>query len=1438
MQGYFVLAVLLLWSSVDPPAPPSDPADVAALQESSYVNSSFEAEEALRKARDRADRGDWSGAARALQEVAAKFGSHVTRVERGRYIGVRRLVQTQIAHWPAPGLRAYRDGYERTAQTEFEQAAAQRELAKLVQISETYFSTQTGASALDTAAQLAMESGDFASAIQWYGDLLALHPDRAAKGPEWRAKQALARAWAGDLAPLKDLAAGPRVGADEGKVSCGGRDRTVQQFARDTLAELESADSPPFHEENGASPAQFCGGGDRRAFFRSGASAEAMLWKCRLYDTDDSIEGPLTSAEDGSEAGVRLRAIQSGRLLTASPVFGDGLLFVSNGRTVWAVNPAAPEQPAWRFDVSDPSGPPQGWISEDEPPDQHTLLFAGHRVYAALDREISENDTDASRRLSLLICLDAQTGKVIWKSDLTSLASRFEELSLDGAPILHANRLYTMARRRKGFGFEACLLLCIRPADGKLLWSAHVGEAATGSYGYTHPTRSLPCALGDRIFVHSNLGTVAAVSALTGHVVWLTTYVSRYADESEAAWPTRFGQPLRPWQYQPSMIWRDAVVCAPMDLDELLVVDQANGRIRRRTPMDQLFNSESILGLQGDRLYAAGAQVVCYDLSRDEVAWQRPLSEGRIFGRGAITSTGVFVPTTTALLRYPLDGGPATAHRWRIENAGNLLPLTDQIVVAASDTISGLLGRDEAFARLEVKIKENPNEPDAMLALAELAFSVEEDARGLKSVEETLGWHSGQKKGRDRKLFDRVLRMAGLILTDSAPATPDGAPPRKDRIDTVIQLVESAGRVAPDAERLAVSRLLLARLHLDKGRPAKAVELYQEILSQAELRDLRLSVQGGWAPAIGGQDGQPVEQESSLYLLAEEWIGELIEQHGRDVYAPVEVRAQVQLKGIRGEAHVAGAIPDSPIDTKGQAGRLAATFPNSQSALDALLIDAGERVARGDVFGANHSVRLALSRLTTPRRVETIRTFAQSRATLGDLAEARQWLDRGIRDFPGEAFAQLRARLIGDAAPQNWPIVTWPVKPGYRCLFPSRPALLTAIGSVAMREPHELLLTYSTSKIEARNPATGKSIWPEAVTCPSLPILLGADGERLCFAGAHSLFALTRTSGIKAWQFGIEEDNDPLTDPEELETWTDHVLVGGRIISSSDRGDVICVGAADGVLHWRRELEGGTASHLAADARYVYCAKWRGRSNVIHLIDTITGVPRGEVACEDSRPIQLLHPLPDGGVLVVMARCVLRIDPATRGITWSYATPRHFLVSTFLADIDGFILSDNGRTLTKRDYLTGRLLWRTPPMGGDERDGLWTSMADGRVLVASRDTMSAFDSADGRALWTATSGVSLRWQPPVVTNDSVLTVVQLPETKSTSAPEKGGDSAGEDAGPSYRVTRLSLADGKVVPMTLGGPLRTDPMETFSGVAAYNRAIVIIDGPRLIGYVGD
>src|SRR5205823_14001370 len=160
------------------------------------------------------------------------------------------------------------------------------------------------------------------------------------------------------------------------------------------------------------------------------------------------------------------------------------------------------EKAVWHFEFSNAPTIRQGWTTEEETPPLYTCMVADGRVYAALDREITRGGDQSLMAVSL-VCLDAQTGRELWRNDLERLSSEFEEVRLDGAPLLHEGKLFAVARRRKPFGFESCHLLRLDPQTGALEDCVHVGEAATGSYGYHRATLGHPAAGGELVFVGS-----------------------------------------------------------------------------------------------------------------------------------------------------------------------------------------------------------------------------------------------------------------------------------------------------------------------------------------------------------------------------------------------------------------------------------------------------------------------------------------------------------------------------------------------------------------------------------------------------------------------------------------------------------------------------------------------------------------------------------------------------------------------------------------------------------------------------------------------------------------------------------------------------------------------------------------------------------------------
>lgn len=1393
-----------------------------------YLDTSFEADEALARAAKLADGAKWSAAATAFQEVGERFAGRLARLDQNRHISVRDHVNRTIANWPPPGLTAYRGAFESRARKALDAARAGLDLEPLVRLADRYYATSAGADALIAAGDLAIERGDFATARQWLQQLLRDHPDRERLRMRLRAKLALCAAWAGDIEPLRTLIGELPPDQPGPEVTWAGRRRALGDFLRDALSEIGSAE-PPSRVAPGATT--FAGGPSRGGFYESNATAEAVFWHFDGFagKSDRRARPGRTNLVQSESA---RRALRGGQRVTMAPVVGGGLVYVHDHRSVWAIDPDSADDPAWRYDLVANRAAESRSASDDELPSLFTSTYHDGRLYVHLDRDPPSSIDGNVGEASVVVCLDARTGRELWRNDLTGFASEFEETRVDGAPLIHGGRMFVVVRKRKPFGFEAGFLMRLDPRTGRTVWTTHVGEAATGSYGYRRPTLTHAAARGDRVFLQTNLGTVVAVSATTGRVAWLRRYETGRSDDMAGLGPSRLNRQARSWHYQPTTLWRHAVICAPLDCEAILVLDQNDGREISTIPFTNVHMPQYIAGVHGDLLYAVGAQVVAWDLRKAAIAWARPLAAGQILGRGMLATSGVFIPTTDGLLRYPLDGGPAVVQPWPLESAGNLVAMGDQIVVAAPDAVYGLLRKDEAFARLARRMKAQPRDPLPALRLSELAFKTHDYDRGLTALQQAVARAGGFARLTDdglRARFFRDFTSFATLLMEARQTNP----PNK-RIEQAVSLLRQAGQCAPTPACQVGFRLQLAGAHVMGADIPAAVEVCQQILGDRSLRRLPMTMQPDWRPPGRRRSTDSIEDGEIIDAadLARRWIDRLTADYGGGVYDAVERRARDRLEIVASAGDADGMLD------------VVAEFPNSRAAGAALLAHARLERRRAHWKPAARSYRRALDRVSHSERPAIIRELAMCLLQAGRTAASAEWLDRAVRDYPAERiehdgrivnFRELRQLLVGhlEVRDVSLPRVTWPLRRAYQRLHPESAAVLEPVFDRLPQTRWDAVLTFAGGRLELRSPTTDRPLWPDPLGLPTQPQLLGMDADRFYLVTRHRILAVGRQSGRVAWQYGEAPPSDPHADPEWTAAWANHAMTSTHLFSASDKRELVCLELKDGTLRWRIEDGPRAGSTPVADREHVIYANWRGKRNFIQVLDAETGQRTRTIALDEDRPVQTLRLTPDGLLLVVMSNVVIGVDPQTGATRWRTADGNHFLLATLQMDDEGLYLSADGITITKHDLDNGRRLWTTPPIGTIKRDGLWTSMTGGVLYAASADGLMAFDTADGGLLWKAADPPGLKLQVPRIVEGAIVTLSAVPP--ATDARRKQPREA--DRGTRHRIRRYALSDGRELPAGEDAEVVLDDVRSLGGLFARDRCLLILDGPRLIGYVG-
>ncbi|MCH7527018.1 MAG: PQQ-binding-like beta-propeller repeat protein, partial [Planctomycetes bacterium] len=837
------------------------PPPIATAYADTYVDDSFEVRELLSELATHARRGRWVEASQLVQRIYDLHADRLVQVDAGLYEGVVETLNHVVAQWPKDGLAAYRALFDQAAQDRFEAARRGRDIDALLAILDRYFCTSVGVSIAEATCDLALESADFALAEDACKRVLESHPDRASVADRFAGRLALIAALTGDVVKAERWASVHRGGAEEAMIHWMGR-------AEPLVPLLKTIASDPVATEH--SEGEFFWpvfGGDTRRNREGTFQFEPIV---QLWRFDEFPPGSLGPQADPSESASLRRAIEAGKFLVFNPVAGLGLIFFQDADDVWALQ-ASSGTLVWHFrgGGDDASRFASG---DGSLPEWHSPTLDADRLYVCLGGEsVPYYGYEARANVSALLCLDARTGQLQWRADRLRFGDSLAKMRFDASPLVRHGRVYVVGRRRRTFGFEDCYLLQFRASDGALLHQTHLGSASTGGFGYRRATRSIPALADNTVYVNTQLGTIAAVSARTGRVRWLRLYER----EPEAEWRQSIRSSSReivPWHYNPTICSSKWVVCRPSDAPRVLVIDRQDGRIVHDVHTADLKDMETLLAVRDGTLYGIGEDVFAFDLDSARMIWSQPLpDDAGLYGRGTVASGRIIIPTNTYLCAYDLHDGARSQIPWASgEQGGNLLGIADQLVVAGYDHIALYGRKKDVWDRLHRLMTQSPNDPEPALDLAELAFRSGDLDQAAEVFDQAI-----QRAGGFVGLTDEAIRSR--IFQDClrfAKAWPKDREALRERVE---RFYEYAAQCAPDTTAHVVYRFQFAEYLSRQSQPERAVSVYQQILADRSLRD---AVGVGELP--GGE---------TAGLAAQKRIHELIAEHGRGVYAPFDAEA-------------------------------------------------------------------------------------------------------------------------------------------------------------------------------------------------------------------------------------------------------------------------------------------------------------------------------------------------------------------------------------------------------------------------------------------------------------------------------------------------------------------------------------------------------------------
>jgi outer membrane protein assembly factor BamB len=263
-----------------------------------------------------------------------------------------------------------------------------------------------------------------------------------------------------------------------------------------------------------------------------------------------------------------------------------------------------------------------------------TLTADGNRLYDRLGSPITARLEGRSRNgSSYLVCLDLSAqGLLLWRTPGEN--GQDERWAFDGAPVVRGSDVFIVMRYSDVR--PQVHVACLDARTGSLRWRKLICINETIAGGQLPEiTSNLLTLAGDTLYLNTNLGAVAALSAADGEVHWIRGYPRAQAGETNAA---HFYRDLTPAVY-----YRGSLFVAPSDSPGIFALDASTGGLLWESHIG-LEENMHLLGVGGDNLIASGRQVWWINVNSGRVTnyWHDKTTKG--YGRGALVGDEVYWP--------------------------------------------------------------------------------------------------------------------------------------------------------------------------------------------------------------------------------------------------------------------------------------------------------------------------------------------------------------------------------------------------------------------------------------------------------------------------------------------------------------------------------------------------------------------------------------------------------------------------------------------------------------------------------------------------------------------------------------------------------------------------------------------------------------------------
>jgi outer membrane protein assembly factor BamB len=290
-----------------------------------------------------------------------------------------------------------------------------------------------------------------------------------------------------------------------------------------------------------------------------------------------------------------------------------------------------------------------------------TATVHGSYLFVRLGSQVTSwPETSATENRSRLVVLDlAQQGKLI-----AEITPENDRLSFEGPPICDGSRIYVAMRHNdvRPQSHVACYeLMATTGASGttytpRLRWRRMVCAAESPARaGAEEITHNLLTLAEGKLYLNTNLGAVASLSAVDGRIHWISTYPRSKGSSPNA----HLFRDLNPCVYH-----RGTLFVAPTDTPQVFALDATTGLVRWATAPKPTADVVHLLGVAHGSLVASGRRLWWLDAETGKYITSFPDSansnQAQPFGRGLLMGDVIVWPTREALYAFQQRQSPAT----------------------------------------------------------------------------------------------------------------------------------------------------------------------------------------------------------------------------------------------------------------------------------------------------------------------------------------------------------------------------------------------------------------------------------------------------------------------------------------------------------------------------------------------------------------------------------------------------------------------------------------------------------------------------------------------------------------------------------------------------------------------------------------------------------